>query len=40
MDFVLTNSLYMPNTKDLIRLDSILELGRLDGFEPFYKKLI
>lgn len=38
IDFVLTNHLCTPNAEDLERLASILELGRLDGFEPVYEK--
>ena len=33
--FSLDNNLYQPNPEDLVRLDLILELGRLDGFEPY-----
>ena len=31
-DFIFVNNLYVPNTDDLVKLDTILELGRLDGY--------
>ena len=32
-DFIFDNNLYVPNTNDLVKLDTILELGRLDGYD-------
>lgn len=33
--FVIENKLYQPNSEDLLRLDLILDNGRLDGYEPY-----